>query len=457
MKKRKLIHCKANVDKSSIRRESIDGIEHIIITSFTLPDDIVMNGILYPAKEVDKSFMTLERTQAPVEHPTDTKGNFIPAGDPIALNSNFYVGAYNANVERVDGRVKIDKVINVQKALESDRGRRLLDRIDELETNNDPRPVHTSVGVFIDLEELDNPIKVVNGPQEGIEYLGIASGMMFDHDAILLDSVGAAQPGQGVGMAINSAGESIEVDNVLLPDVIEANAEGMSFNEIREAVEEALERNKHPNDKRYVWVRDIYPDDNSVVYSLEGEDFEASFAIDETGRATIVSIPLPVERDVTYTTKANSQKGDPMKEVIVNALKKAGISTDGLSDTDLLAAYNTLQVSQSNDEGGGSEVAGGDNADIAEVVANALKPLSEKIDGLEGKLAANEDGEKKRLAEVVANSGKYPALDAESAEALPVEKLKEMAAHCGQSFGISPTINHGGVDESQTAPTEMPE
>ncbi|MCK5613709.1 hypothetical protein KAR91_68225, partial [Candidatus Pacearchaeota archaeon] len=126
--KRKLIFCTTIVNASNIRRESRDGVEHIIITSFTLPPDIVMNRGLYPAEEVAKSFKTLERTLAPIEHP-EVNGQFMSASDPFAIN-NFYGGAWNENVEKIeDGRIKVDKVINVQEALKSEKGKRLLDRV----------------------------------------------------------------------------------------------------------------------------------------------------------------------------------------------------------------------------------------------------------------------------------------------------------------------------------------
>ena len=151
-----MIQCRSLVDKSAIRRESINGVEHIIVESFTLPDNIVMNEIMYPAEEIEDSFLGLERTLAPVEHPTDSNGNFISANDPIAIHG-FHAGAFNTNVSRENGRVRIEKKINVQQALKSDKGLRLLDRIDELETNTEPRPIHTSVGVFLTVEELDKP------------------------------------------------------------------------------------------------------------------------------------------------------------------------------------------------------------------------------------------------------------------------------------------------------------
>ena len=72
-----MVQCASLVNKDAVRREVINGIEHIVISSFTLPDDIVMNGGLYPAEEIANSFASLERTLAPIEHPSDSQQNGI--------------------------------------------------------------------------------------------------------------------------------------------------------------------------------------------------------------------------------------------------------------------------------------------------------------------------------------------------------------------------------------------
>ena len=197
--KKKLVFCSSKVNASNIKRESRDGVEHIIITSYTLPPDIVMNRGLYPAEEVTKSFATLERTLAPIEHP-EVNGQFISAADPFAIN-NFYGGAWNEDVEQMeDGRIKINKVVNVQKALDSDKGKRLLDRVNAMEDGSDNRPMHTSVGVYLEID----PLGEAKTNAAGDEYDWIARNMFFDHDAILLDSVGAATPSKGVGIGVNA-------------------------------------------------------------------------------------------------------------------------------------------------------------------------------------------------------------------------------------------------------------
>ena len=431
---RVMIQCRSEVKKNAVRREVIDGIEHIIVSSSTLPDNIVMNGGLYSAGEIEKGFQTLEGTLAPVEHPSDADGNFISATSAQAING-FHAGAFNANVRRENGRVHIDKIINVQTALQTDRGKRLLDRIVELETNADPRPIHTSVAAYLDVEFLDGP----RTNAAGQKYEWIAKDMVFDHDAILLDSVGAAQPHQGVGVAVNGKKLSVNVAEI-------TGNEGESQTEIHKSVSDALERSAFAAE----WIEELFPD--RVIFWSKDQLFEVPFVTDIDGISTIVGIPVPVEREVSFNPVTNSE-GDPMKDLIINALKEAGIETDDRSDNDLFKAYTQLMASEELPDGEDAEVA----PDLAGVVANALKPLTDKLAGLEAKLTANDDAEVTRLADIVANSGKFPGLDAESAKLIPVAKLAEMAANTQQAYGVSPIFEANGSDDTFAAPTAMPE
>lgn len=537
--KKILLQCATKVDKNGIRRESINGVEHIVVTSFTLPGNVVMNGGLYPSSERDASFMTLERTLAPIEHPQDEDGNFISANDPIAIH-NFHAGAFNTNVslDEESDRIKIEKFINVQEAKKSDRGKRLLDRIEEIETNDQARPIHTSVGVWLNPEELNE----IRTNEAGQEYTWIAHDMVFDHDAILLDSVGAAQPNQGVGIGVNNSGQEFQVNtffedeseseeeiqfakndqkwiassamarinefcansgtpketfflfnyksNFKFPfvDIIDGkpqivpNAlkdilkninntknfsddqksevkskalsyiakfnEDASHSEIERAIMKALEESAIGE----LWyLEEVFEDE--VIFVKESGLFSVPYRLDD-GRVTIVGIPLPVERKVTYPPKTNSQKGDAMKEMILNALKTAGVKTDGLSDDDLFKAYNTLQATQSNsddDDSDSDEAAG-----IAEVVANALKPLTEELASMKKALNSQSEKEVDSLADMIVSSGKYPDLDKESAMLLSVDQLKKMAANCNSSFGLNPTISVNDSSLDDGVPTDMP-
>lgn len=467
MSKRKFIQCRTKVNKSSITRESQNGVEHIVVKSVTLPDDIVMNGGLYPAEEIEKGYKSLERTLAPVEHPVNQNGEFISAHDPFAIH-NFHAGAFNVNVSRENGKVYVEKHINVQEANRTDRGKRLLDRINELETSEDPRPIHTSVGVFLEVEELDQPKTNAAGEQ----YDWVARGMVFDHDAILLDSQAAAPPSKGVGIGVNKSGAKVDVEQWDLPDTLVVNEEeeqevdvsmsnraigqvndiianesGLSYRTVMDQLQQEI---KGTVGAEWMYVEDVYQD--KVIFETNVGMFEVPWILNND-KAQIVGIPVRVDRKVTYTPKTNA-KGDAMKDLILNALKEAKIETEGLSDDQLFAEYNKLMANQSE---GNGEPASGDTKAFADVVANAIKPLTDKIEGLETKMNAQDESDKSKLVGIVVNSGKYPGLDEESAKLLPSEKLREMAGHCGSGHGIPLAVNFNQSGDELKAPAEMPE
>lgn len=442
--KKIMIHCSNAIEK--VRRETIDGVEHIIISSFTLPDNIVMNGILYPAEEIEKSYHTLERTLAPVEHPKDADGNYLLASDPFAIH-NYHAGAFNMNVTRENGRVHIEKHVNVQEALKTERGKRLLDRIDELETNENPRPIHSSTGVLF----IPEPTDTVQTNDDGQEYSFIANDMIFDHDAILLNSIGAAQPSQGVGLAVNDEDEKIEVQTFAINQDIENDpvpGEGeLSHEDVHNMLFELI-RNPPINGD---WIEQVF--ETEFIFSA-GEKLFSSPYIIRDGAAKITGIPLPVDREVSFVPKTNNQKGDAMKELLINALKEAGIKTDDLDDAQLLAKYNELQANQSESD---EDDKPGENPDaLAEAITTALKPITDKIDSLDAKFNAKDESDIDEMSKIIGNSDKYPGLDADSAKLIGKDKLKEMVANCSTSHGLPFHQNESGGDDS-LAPSDMPE
>jgi len=171
-----------------------NGRDVIIVPSATLPDDVIMNRIKYPKDEIKKSFKGLEGTPAPLDHPM-VNGKFVSAKSPEGINVG-WVGAWNENVRQEDGRVFLDKVIDVEVANRSDEGKRVLDAIEK------GKSIHTSTGLL-------GFIKKVNGQSD---HDSTIHDMEFDHDAILLDFKGAATPDQGVGIFVNSSGEAEDID-----------------------------------------------------------------------------------------------------------------------------------------------------------------------------------------------------------------------------------------------------
>jgi hypothetical protein len=189
----------ANV--KGVRKEKRNGRDLVIVPSATLPDNIIMTGIKYPAEEIAKSYQTLNRSPAPLGHPL-VNGKFVSARDPEGLNIG-YIGAWNENVRQEGGRVLLDKVIDVEVANRSEGGKAVLAAIEA------GGPIHTSTGLLAIME-------AVNAD----DHKRVARAMVFDHDAILLNEDGAATPDQGVGMLVNAKGEfeEIEVINSAMTD-----------------------------------------------------------------------------------------------------------------------------------------------------------------------------------------------------------------------------------------------
>lgn len=208
------VNLRAAVDSKAIRVENWQGQDYLVIPSYTLPDNVVMNGGLYPKAEIDKAWVSLEGTLAPVGHPFVTndagEAEYISAHHPVAI-TKFHAGAHNRNVKRDGHRVYSEKWLNIDYASRTEPGKRLLAAVNydaEAGTVNGPSsPIHTSTGLI--LQQDDAPA--------GMPYKWIARNMRLDHDAILLDEPGAATPEQGVGLMVNTA------DAVPLPEAIEAD------------------------------------------------------------------------------------------------------------------------------------------------------------------------------------------------------------------------------------------
>lgn len=59
------VNVTTKVNSQAIRRESYNGREHLVLPSYTLPANVVMNDGLYTASEIDAHYQGLEGTLAP--------------------------------------------------------------------------------------------------------------------------------------------------------------------------------------------------------------------------------------------------------------------------------------------------------------------------------------------------------------------------------------------------------
>lgn len=356
-----LVNVNTSTDASKLRREKRNGRDLIIVPSCTLPDNVVMNDIMYPAHEIEKAYQQLEMSPAPLGHPK-INDVYVSARSPEGLNLG-WVGAWNENVRRENGRVHLDKCIDIEVASRTEDGRRMLANIEEAERTGGA--VHTSVAAYM----------MRTNAQDGAGYKYIGSNFLFDHDAILLDEPGAATPEQGVGLMVNSE-ERIEVITV---DWQEREAVDAISHAVR-----TLQSREQEKESRNMAQRIV----DSIVKMLSDQPKEAA------GLAANEDSDMPIEK----------------------------------KEFDALAAKVDTLVANSAEQA---------NA-FGTALAEALKPVVEKLNALEANAKREEVAEQERLVQMVVNAS---LLSEEAAKTLSLPALKELASKVPSQAGGAVQVN----------------
>ena len=447
---------------SKITTETIDGKPHIVVRGVTpVVDDIVMNRKLYPAAEIEKAYNTLERNPMPLGHPK-VDGKHVSARDVRAVN-NYHVGAWFQNVTHNDGKVSGDMYVDRQFAESSEKGKRLVNRLDEMAAGTNVDPIHISTGL------LYSGI-AANGESKGKKYNEIATNMMFDHVAVLLDEPGAGTPSEGVGIFVNAEGDDQEIEVVSLADGADCTREGLlnkakffftnasvfSFDDIQRAISDKLREGR--TDGKWLWPESVWPD--TFIYRDDAKYFKQKYLIDDDGKAVFVGEPVEVVRKPTeYEIKTNGEN-DPMKELIINALQAAGKPTEGKSDAELMDAYNQLAAekaatkTETPEEKAAREKAEKEERERANNQAEApawFKPFADDLAAVKSGLTANSDKEKgEKRAAVKAKFG----LDDLAVNALDGAALDGLFAQCQTSTGLNGAFRQVNSNDSFS---EMPE
>ncbi|HHT0127179.1 TPA: DUF2213 domain-containing protein [Raoultella planticola] len=451
---------------SNITTETIDGKPHIVVRGITpVVDDIVMNRKLYPAAEIEKAYNTLERNPMPLGHPK-VDGKHVSARDVRAVNE-YHVGAWLQNVSHEGGKVTGDMYVNRQYAESSEKGKRLINRLDEMLAGTNSDPIHISTGL------LYSGI-AANGESKGKKYNEIATNMMFDHVAVLLDEPGAGTPEEGVGIFVNSEGDDQQIEVARLADGIDCtrdglinktkffftNASNFSFDDISRAISDKL-REGDTEDK-WLWPETVWPD--NFIYRNDTKYLKQKYLIDDDGKAVFVGEPVEVVRKpIEYEIKTNGEN-DPMKELIINALQAAGKPTEGKSDAELMDAYNQLAAekaaakNETPEEKAAREKKEADDKKAKEQASNSeempawAQKLADRVDVVFNSLNANADkekGEKRAAVKLAMNMSDEEVAD------LDGKALDAMYAKCQTSFGLNGAFRHQATNTQSVS--EMPE
>lgn len=228
------------------------------------------------------------------------------------------------------------------------------------------------------------------GKSKGKKYDWVATNMQFDHVAILLNEQGAATPNEGVGMFVNSEGE----------------------------------------------------------YQIEYA------SLNENSTQSIQSVISNAVHNALQKLKFNKQEeSDPMKEKILAALNAKGIKTDGLTDEQLLTAFNeqaaqdAIDKKKAEDEEKDKkekekEKEGAQNQEQAPAW---FKDFSKRFEAVEKVVNANVNNEEQTMR--VAVKTKFGMSDT-AVNALSGEPLKELYAQCQTSVGLNSATNQFNSDKS---------
>lgn len=458
------IHVKSlAINSSNISTETIDGDEHIVIRGVVpVVDDVVMNGGLYPASEINKSFQSMEGRQCPYGHPK-IGTDYVSADTPRAVNQ-FHIGAWAENVRKDGEKVVMDVKVNRRFADATDKGKEFLARVDDIIAGNSTDPIHVSTGLLLQREQN-------KGKSKGKPYTWVARNMHFDHIAILPASEpGAATPKDGVGMFVNSKGEKLNIEIADLVDASNCTQDSFlnkakffftngsfSFDDIHSALRNALKA-AYPNDD-WPYPETVWPD--KFIYCTSGKTYQQKYLMNDDGTAELVGEPIEVVRKPTeYEVKTNKEN-DPMKQIITNALKAKGIETEGKSDAELLDAYNQMNAEDKKEETPEEKAARekkekeekdksvtANNSDLQQQITAAVNAA---IAPLQAQLNANADKEVNAMREAV--KAKFGMSDI-AVNALSGDPLKELYAQCNVSHSLNGSFQQANSSQSVS---DMPE
>lgn len=444
------------VNNAAIRRiKNERGDLVYVVPSYTLPDDCVMNGGLYPAQEIANSYASLEGTPAPLGHPMDAEGNFINANSEDGI-LYYQCGVFNKNVKRVQdekygNRVYVEKHIHVPTAMQTERGRRVIDAIDRNE------PIHTSTGVMLNRREESGVAA------NGKEYQWIAENMSYDHDAILLDEDGAATPADGVGMMVNTnlikqvnrEGQTLAVNAVTLDT-------NQSFNDLRETLQTKIQK-RFAQDDEHVWLVDMGDDyavfENGetaymVAYMRDGDNVMIDENAQEVKRKTLWERITSGFKSLTGPASGfnSNQEGNDM--AMKDMLKKrlGDKYEENMSDEDMLNAYDKMMkgnaADNSTDKG---EQGQPETVDIKAVVNKAV------ADALAANKQAEEAGKRATLTEQLkANGVDMADEDLKTMSINALTALVEKSKPAKPAFGLAGN-QHLEVNDNASLDDTLPE
>ncbi|QGU87076.1 DUF2213 domain-containing protein [Erwinia sorbitola] len=380
---------------SNITTETINGAEHIVVKNVVpVRDGIVLNGGLYPAEENTKGYKSLEDKPMPYGHPK-VDGRHVSASNVRAVNE-YHIGAYTRNVRKENGQVLTDAVINRRFAEGSEKGRKVLRRLDDMKAGKSVEPISISTGLLLNRIE-------AKGESNGKRYTWIATNQVYDHVAILLDEPPAGTPEEGIGMFVNAEGDEVQVETVNLSDC-------------------------------------DTPDPQDPALKQMFNNFMAFFS---ANNKPVKEEANPMKELITNALKAKGKEVEGKTDAELMDAYNQMVAEEAKAKTD--AEEKAKKEKEEADK------AAKQPATNAEEMPAWAKLLTEQVSALNSQFTANSDKEKGEKRAAV--KAKFGMTDI-AVNALDGEPLNELFAQCQTSTGLNGAFRQAVTNQSFS---EMPE
>jgi len=380
---------------SNITTETINGAEHIVVKNVVpVRDGIVLNGGLYPAEENTKGYKSLEDKPMPYGHPK-VDGRHVSASNVRAVNE-YHIGAYTRNVRKENGQVLTDAVINRRFAEGSEKGRKVLQRLDDMAAGKSVEPIGISTGLLLNRIE-------AKGESNGKRYTWIATNQVYDHVAILLDETPAGTPEEGIGMFVNAEGDEVQVETVNLSDC-------------------------------------DTPDPQDPAFKQMFNNFMAFFS---ANNKPVKEEANPMKEIITNALKAKGKEVEGKTEAELMDAYNQMVAEDAKAKAD--AEEKAKKEKEEADKAAKQPAAN------AEEMPAWAKLLTEQVSALNSQFTANSDKEKGEKRAAV--KAKFGMTDV-AVNALDGEPLNELFAQCQTSIGLNGSFRQATTNQSVS---EMPE
>lgn len=343
-------HITSAVNAKSIRRETRNNREVMVVPSVVARFDTVLNGIHYSREELEKSYTGLDRTPAPFGHPK-VNGRYVDARDPEAINAH-WSGAWNEK-PRIDGdRIMADIIIDVERAGQHAEGQKFLKAVQ----NGDK--INTSTGLYLERVPVQN---------KEYQYEGV--NFAWNHNAILLDEAPAISVEEGVGLAVNGAQVDVLNANLDMEDPLDRAVTGMAW--------ELVEAQEH--ERKRGLVESIAERLKTAVKSVLSSEPESEATGPTVNHQEEAGMSVTKEQFDALAAKvdklvANAAQGDekPVAEQVTEAVNAALKPIQ-----DQLEANSKAEHAEAVKAVVDSEILDQETAEKLDV--NALKALTEKL------------------------------------------------------------------------------